>query len=198
MSWTPKSILVVDVEALCWHNDDRENWPPVLYKEIIEIGAVVYDVKTGGVSQQLSILVKPRFGKVSKFCTELTGWTQEDVDSGLDIQEALDLCRKEFKMDDQTIWASYGEYDRKMLGTAGRQGDLRSLYNTADKSISSPFQAARTHINVKTLFALKNKLNKEIGLDGALKYLGKPFQGRHHNGGDDALNIATVLRSCLN
>jgi inhibitor of KinA sporulation pathway (predicted exonuclease) len=195
-----KTILIVDVEALCWDKNDPvkpgeldPTGPPGLQKEIIELGCALYDVKSGGVVQNLSVLVKPRFGKVSAFCTQLTGWTQADVDSGQDIEEALHFVQKEFKMDNQTVWASYGEYDRWVLGTGERDHNLTYYYEYEE----SPFTRARTHFNVKTLFALKNNLRREMGLDGALKYLNTPFQGRHHNGADDALNISTVLRSIL-
>ena len=54
-----------------------------------------------------------------------------------------------------------------------------------------------SHINVKTLFALKNKLGHELGMDGALKFLDIPLEGTHHRGMDDAKNIAKILREIL-
>lgn len=53
------------------------------------------------------------------------------------------------------------------------------------------------HINVKTLFALKNKLGHEQGMAGALAMLNIPLEGTHHRGVDDAKNIAKILNKIL-
>jgi inhibitor of KinA sporulation pathway (predicted exonuclease) len=54
-----------------------------------------------------------------------------------------------------------------------------------------------SHINVKTLFALKHKLGHELGMAGALKYLNIELEGTHHRGKDDARNIAKILWQTL-
>ncbi len=54
-----------------------------------------------------------------------------------------------------------------------------------------------THLNVKNLFALRRRLDHEVGMDAALRTLGLPLEGTHHRGGDDAWNIAAILTHLL-
>ena len=53
------------------------------------------------------------------------------------------------------------------------------------------------HVNIKTLFAVKHGLKKEIGMDRMLQMMGATLEGRHHNGADDAFNIAKIVKHVL-
>jgi len=55
-----------------------------------------------------------------------------------------------------------------------------------------------SHMNVKTLFALKKKLGHKEGMASALHLLDIPLEGTHHRGVDDAYNIAKILNWILN
>ncbi|MCP4395816.1 MAG: DNA polymerase III, partial [bacterium] len=55
----------------------------------------------------------------------------------------------------------------------------------------------RSHLNVKTLFAVTRGLKREVGLDTACGMLGRPLEGTHHRGHDDAWNIAGILCALL-
>ena len=192
-------ILVVDVESTCWNGDydlypeERELKPAEMVNEVIEIGVAALNIKTRGVTQRASIVIKPQFSKVSRFCTELTGWKQEQVDEeGLTIEQALDEFEKMFQPKGK-VWCSYGEYDRWMLSSTTRQG--LKMYGI--KPESNPFDQMRGHFNIKTLMALKHKLNREMGMAKALNYYGLKLEGRHHNGADDAWNIAQIASKVL-
>lgn len=188
-----KTIFVADVEATCWETKEEQGTRP---NEVIEIGISVLDGRTRDILECLSIPIKPRFTTVSPFCTQLTGWTQEALDvDGLDIVDALKVVR-ELGMDKDSVWFSCGEYDRVKLnaGNPHLAGSLGQLYGL--KRWDSPFAMARTHINVKTIFALKHGQRYETELQGMLAKYGLTFEGRHHNGGDDAKNIARVVK-CL-
>ena len=63
------------------------------------------------------------------------------------------------------------------------------------ENINYPFGGK--HINVKTLFALKYKLNKEVGMAEALKIMKIPLEGKHHCGKDDSYNISKILMEIL-
>jgi len=63
-------------------------------------------------------------------------------------------------------------------------------------NVSYPFSPS--HINIKTLFALKMKLSHELGMADALEMLSIPLEGVHHRGVDDARNIAKILNRILN
>jgi inhibitor of KinA sporulation pathway (predicted exonuclease) len=168
-------IVVVDVEATCWEGkqpDDQQS-------DIIEIGICLLDVKSGEITDNQGIIVKPSRSKVSPFCTELTTITQEMVDEGISFAEACKYLKIEYQAQSRA-WASFGGYDLKMFQ---RQ--------STDLQVAYPF--GPSHINVKTLFALANKLDREQGMAGALQMLDIDLEGTHHRGVDDAKNIAKIL-----
>ena len=181
--------FVVDVEATCWETREEQGRMP---NEIIEIGVAELDFKNG-VTRRASIAVKPRFTKVSPFCTNLTGWTQADVDAeGLDIVDAFAEFTKMFSPTKEHIWFSCGEYDRVKLSSLSGPGGVGDLYGIDPRD--NPFDYMRTHVNIKTLFALKRRLSKEAGMARMIEMIGEKLEGRHHNGADDAYNIAKIVR----
>jgi inhibitor of KinA sporulation pathway (predicted exonuclease) len=172
-------ILVIDLEATCWEGD-----PPIGQEsEIIEIGLCVLDVATGQRLDNPSILIRPERSTISEYCTSLTTLTQQDVDAGTLLAEACQLLEKEYQSK-KRLWASYGDYDRKQF-----QRECRM------KGIDYPFGDG--HINVKSLFAVVYGFRRERTLDKAMRFLGFPFEGTHHRGGDDAWNIARILGHLL-
>jgi inhibitor of KinA sporulation pathway (predicted exonuclease) len=173
-------IVVVDVEATCW----TDKVPEGMMNEIIEIGICLLDVNTGEITDNRGILVKPERSHISPFCTELTTITPEMVEKeGISFKEACSTLKKEFETQSRA-WASFGAYDLKQFQ---RQCEATG--------VGFPF--GPSHINVKTLFALKMKLTHEQGMAGALGILGEELEGTHHRGIDDAKNIAKVLRRIL-
>jgi inhibitor of KinA sporulation pathway (predicted exonuclease) len=103
-------LNVVDVEATCWSGDQ----PPGEVSEIIEIGLTVLDTRQRARVDKHQILVRPERSTVSAFCTELTGLTQAQVDTGVTFAEACAQLRKEHHSDSRA-WASWGDYDRKQF-----------------------------------------------------------------------------------
>ena len=173
-------IVVVDIEATCWEGKNPEG----MENDIIEIGVCLLDVNTGEITNNRGIFVKPERSVISSFCTQLTTITSEMIEKeGVTFQEALRILKKEYDTQSRA-WASYGAYDLKQFQ---RQ--------CADLGKGYPFSPS--HINVKTLFALKQKLPHELGMDGSLHELGIPLEGTHHRGKDDANNIAKILREIL-
>ena len=117
------TINVIDVESTCW-----EGKPPTgQVSEIIEIGICTFDVKSLEPRDKQAILVKPTRSTVSRFCTELTTLTQEEVDKGVSFSEACDILREEFQSH-RRLWGSYGDYDRKMFERQCRE--MRVSYPT--------------------------------------------------------------------
>lgn len=172
-------ILVIDVEATCWPGNPPEGQE----SEIIEIGLCRLDAATAEVRETRGILVRPERSTVSAFCTELTTLTQEQVEEGIPFRDACALLRDEYKAPNRA-WASYGDYDR-------------SQFERQCRSFSVPYPFGKTHLNVKTLFALSQGLSREVGMAGALKQVGLPLIGTHHRGVDDAANIARLLTFLL-
>ncbi|MDT9691260.1 3'-5' exonuclease [Streptomyces sp. P9(2023)] len=168
-------VNVVDVEATCW---DGER-PPGAVSEIIEIGLTVVDLAAGVRTARHRVLVKPARSTVSPFCTELTGLTQAEVDTGLDFAAACRLLAVEHATGVRP-WASWGDYDRKQFTSQCRA--TRTEY---------PFSGR--HTNAKAVFTEANGLVKRPGMARALEIAGLPLEGRHHRGEDDAWNIAALV-----
>lgn len=173
-------ILVVDIEATCWENKVPEGSE----SDIIEIGLCLLDVSSGEITENHGILIKPERSTISPFCTELTTITPEMIENdGISFQEALKILRKDF-LSQSRAWASFGAYDLKQ-------------FQRQCSAMGRGYPFGPSHINVKTLFALKHKLSHEQGMAGALKILNLPLEGTHHRGVDDAKNIAKILWSIL-
>jgi len=168
-------ILVVDVESTCWEEE-----PPKGEKsEIIEIGVCVINVPTLERVIKQSIFVRPVESTVSRYCTNLTSLTQENLENGLLFRSACAILKEHYRSK-KIAWASWGDYDRKQFGRVCER-----------QKVDYPF--GPTHLNVKTLFALQQGLQREVGMAEALQRLGMPLEGRHHSGMDDAWNIAALL-----
>lgn len=177
---TTDKIIIIDLEATCWQStipEGQEN-------EIIEIGLAVLDSKTGEITQNQGILIKPQRSVVSPFCTELTTIIQDLLDkNGISFEEAIEKLISEYQPDLYT-WVSYGQYDINMI-------------KKQCKSFGIAYPMGDQHINVKTLVAEKLNLQKPTGMNGALHLLDIPLEGTHHRGIDDAKNIAKILNWCL-
>mmetsp|Transcript_34873 Transcript_34873/g.31382 ORF Transcript_34873/g.31382 Transcript_34873/m.31382 type:complete len:328 (+) Transcript_34873:226-1209(+) len=77
-------LCVLDFEANC---DDKSKLD---VQEIIEFPIVLVDTKTLEVVDKFHTYVKPEVHpKLSSFCTELTGITQDKVDNGISLDETL-------------------------------------------------------------------------------------------------------------
>lgn len=178
---TSDKIIIIDLEATCWEKEKR---PAGQENEIIEIGLAVLNRKTGEITQNQGILVKPTRSSVSQFCTELTTITQDLLDdNGLSFEEAIQQLVNEYQPDAYT-WASYGQYDIEKL-------------KQQCESFGIPYPMGAEHINVKKYFTEKFGLKKAAGMCGALKLLKIPLEGTHHRGVDDAKNTAKILHWCL-
>ena len=180
-------VIVVDVEATCWEPKPVSN-AREFQSEIIEVGLCTIDLNGKatdefGREQRRSIIVKPKYSKVSRFCTELTNLTQADVDAGVSLEVACKAIRDEFDSKNR-VWVSFGDYDRKQF-----QDECQS------KGVDYPF--GPRHINVKNVFAILNRLDSEVGMPTALDKLGLQLDGTHHRGVDDAWNIAKIASKVL-
>ncbi|MEU8132834.1 3'-5' exonuclease [Streptodolium elevatio] len=172
-------ILVVDIEATCWDG----TVPPGETNDIIEIGVTELDVATTERSGRRGILVRPERSTVGAFCTELTTLTQADVEGGATFAEACATLRTEYRSHER-VWASWGDYDRQQ-------------FERQCRDLGVPYPFGTRHVNVKTLFSLVHALPRELGMAGALAHLGRPLEGTHHRGVDDAWNIAGMLADLL-
>lgn len=168
-------VLVVDVESTCWQGPP----PRGQLSEIIEIGICTVDLRRLERLEKRAIMVKPVRSRVSEFCTSLTTLRNEDVAGAGTLADAVSILKKEYRALDR-LWASWGDYDRRQFEIVCRE-------------LTVPYPFGRSHLNIKTLFAIAVGDESEIGLDVACERLGMKMEGIHHRGIDDAWNIAEVL-----
>lgn len=176
-----EKIIVVDLEATCW----RENLPEQRKNsEIIEIGICLLDTKSGEITKNEGLLIKPDHSEVSEFCEELTTISQRMIDEkGISLKLAIDRLKNEYNSK-HLVWASYGAYDLNMFKRQCKS-----------KNIDYPFGS--DHLNVKEVFKKSLGIKKNVGMKKALNILKIKLEGTHHRGVDDARNIAKILYKCL-
>ncbi|MCP2275771.1 3'-5' exonuclease [Nocardia amikacinitolerans] len=168
-------LNVVDVEATCWPG----RAPAGAVSEIIEIGLTVVDLAARERIGKHRILVRPERSSVGEFCTELTGLTQDEVDTGVSFAEACRILAAEHAAGTRA-WASWGDYDRKQFAS-----------QCAMTGVTYPF--GQRHTNAKLVFSEAYELRRRQGMAEALRIAGLPLEGRHHRGEDDAWNIAALV-----
>lgn len=169
-------IIVVDIESTCWEQNEK---PKNEVSEIIEVGISVISSNNLQIESKESIIVKPSRSRISKYCTNLTTLTQEQVDKGVSFNEACEILRNKYNSKKLT-WSSWGSYDRKMFESQCR-----------DMCIDYPY--SKNHINIKNVFAVLYGLPKELNAPSALNHINMNFEGTLHRGDDDSYNIAKVF-----
>jgi inhibitor of KinA sporulation pathway (predicted exonuclease) len=180
-----KKFVIFDLEATCYDNRTDEKKPDDFVNEIIEIGAVKLDV-TGKEIDRFSKFAQPTsFPTLSKFCTELTTITQEDID-GADnlkfiLQEFMNWCHN-------CTLISWGHYDKKQLSNDLLSNGLKYYLDHLDD-----------HHSLKHLHAKWNNLKQKsgIGMSKALQMEGFKLDGTHHRGIDDAINITKIFKKYI-
>jgi len=175
-------INIVDLEATCWDNQEApDGQPQYKVSEIIEIGIAQIDLKQMKIVDKGTYLVKPKLygGKLSKYCTDLTSLTQEQIDEqGTTLQYAFERMKSEFKTM-KYEWASWGDYDRAHVQRECVKWNLQY-----------PFH--KTHTNLKYWLSALLGVKIQRNVNGMMDFLHMDFEGHAHRGVDDAYNIARM------
>ena len=179
-------IMVVDFEATCGPGVSKTA------AEIIEVGAVLYSfhapLLTVDTSPTFHRHIKPQIvSTLTKFCTNLTGITQEQVDNGISFEEMLQqwiaFLTEHNCTPSKVLFASWTDFDIKQL----RREVTRSKGTLLDFPYSIDLQKA-----YKTT-------QKNSGIKSVTKALADQnleFIGREHCAIDDAYNTARLLPFC--
>jgi inhibitor of KinA sporulation pathway (predicted exonuclease) len=101
-------VVVIDVEATCWKKGVFSR-----KKETIEIGAVLLLLDRPHTTwPEFQTFVRPkRLPRLSSFCRELTGITQENVDAAPPFPEALRLFLDWSQPLERLVLATWSRYD---------------------------------------------------------------------------------------
>lgn len=181
-------ILIIDLENTCMPENER---PAGYHGQIIEIGAawVTHD---GVVEETFEVFVQAQ-NPVTEFCTQLTGITQQDVNSGLPFPAAMQALGDFAAKHPGKTWGSWGN------------ADINSLdFDCAHHSVESPLKDW-THRNLKKEWSaprrqiIREKYGgkaKQAGMARALEIAGIELEGPHHRALSDVLNIAKLLPGC--
>lgn len=182
-------ILIIDLENTCLREDER---PAGYHGQIIEIGAA-WVTPDGVVEETFEVFVQAQ-NSVTDFCTELTGITQKDVDTGLPFAEAMKALAEFASKHPGETWGSWGNADINSLN-----------FDCAHHGVESPLKGW-THRNLKKEWSTPRraiirerfgpKANKQAGMQRALEIAGIELEGPHHRALSDVLNIAKLLPGC--
>ena len=172
-------ILVVDLELTTSGNKDHDE-----DREIIEVGISIFHTETSNIDGGASYIIKPKKAKISQYCAELTGITQEMVDGGMQFDHAMNKIVKDYKGKNR-VWTSFGVGDREQLSKECRE-----------KSAQFPF--SNNYFDTGALFFLKYSMKSGgLSLEKCLKHVGEEFEGSKHRADSDAFNTAKLLRKVL-
>jgi len=169
--------------------------------EIIEFPSVLlrWNTQTNMVERiaEFQRYCKPRISpKLTDFCTQLTGITQETVDNGIAFEQAY---KEHFAWLHDNIPDFYNNISNVIIMTVG-QWDLKiMLPKELERRKIKPAEIYRWYVNVKSEFVyiINPKNRKGYGMTNMLKYLKLPLVGRHHSGIDDCRNTATIVEELI-
>ena len=177
--------LIIDLECTCW---DKAQMAPSMATivepemEIIEIGGVLLDDNCE-VIDEFQTYVNPISNPIlSDFCKNLTHITQEQVDTGMNFVDAMNVmkswCREFGTSINDVIFVSWGMFDQFQFR---RDCKLHG--------INYPFGI---HRSFKHEFEIDRGLDY-CNLTEALQIACLPWEGTLHSGIDDAKNTARLF-----
>src|SRR5690606_16890340 len=115
---------------------------------------------------------------LSSYCTELTGITQEEVDSAQQLMKVSKAIRQTFNPQ-RVVWGAWGDDNILMR----RDSDL--------KKAVMPFSS--NYYDLQELYALKKGASKRTKVANAMAEYDLKFEGTAHNALVDARNTARLL-----
>jgi len=196
-----KYLFVIDFESTCW--EEKVNIPP---PEIIEFPVVLLCLSSGKIVSEFHYYCQPMENpRLSPFCKNLTGITQELVDDGVPLATCLVLFRQWFD-------SKCREY-RITVSEEAATEDTSLSYATCvtwsdwDLSLCLENECKRKQIRKPECFnawidirsVYRSFYNRRPqGLNNALREVGLEFEGREHSGIEDARNTAKLVWRMVN
>jgi inhibitor of KinA sporulation pathway (predicted exonuclease) len=159
-------------------------------RRIIQIGACVGNVTTGQIFEKLRVYVNP-LEHLNPAITELCKISQQQVDSGLSLEEAY---RKLQKMHE-----NYSAFVNPITWGGGDSQELLTQLQQ-DNPHFEGWCFGRRWIDTKTLFVSWRFARKEPiqgGLARSMVKLSLKFEGKKHDAQDDAVNTFRMYCAML-
>lgn len=172
-----RAIVVIDVEATCWKKGVFSK-----RKETIELGAVRFlRGRASAEWPEFQTFVKPlKLPRLSSFCRELTGITQEDVDAAPLFPAALYRFLEWAQPLEHTVLASWSHYDIWQLELDLQLHELPKL--------------PLTHLDIKKL---ATRVLGGMSISDTAHALGVDFGEGRHRALTDARKTAEILDKLL-
>ena len=149
--------------------------------EIIQIGAVMLNDKHH-IIDEFSAYAKPEFGHLDKFIKELTGITEEDLNSAKSLRIVLQQFM-EWIGDRKARVISWSDNDYQQLKYEMR---VKKIKNHKIQDLFDDW------VDFQKSFDKMLHLNRQYGLEDAMKIGRVQPLGRQHNGLCDAYNTARL------
>ncbi|CAF0942089.1 unnamed protein product [Rotaria sp. Silwood1] len=177
-------FLVLDFEATC---DEDKKINPI---EIIEFPVLKINARTFECESIFHTYVTPTVNpQLTKFCTNLTGITQDMITN----QPKFDDVLKNFH-----LWLTNEkllEPNVKFIFVTCGDWDLYTMLPSQCNYFRLPrAEYFNEWINIKKSFQKATSKFARGGMMGMLKDLNIQHTGRHHSGIDDCKNIAEILK----
>ncbi|KAG8593840.1 hypothetical protein GDO81_000964 [Engystomops pustulosus] len=176
-------ICVIDFEATC----EEGNTPDYIH-EIIEFPIVLVNTRTMDIEETFQRYVRPELKpKLSEFCINLTGITQELVDKAdtfpVVLQSVVDWMREK----------ELGTKFKYAILTDGSWDMSKFLNMQCNVSHIKYPRFAKKWINIRKCYGNFYKVPRnQTKLTTMLEKLGLKYEGRLHCGLDDSKNIARI------
>lgn len=197
-------LAVIDVEATCERDTSSTRGFNLKWvNEIIELPVVLLHVRTKKIVDEFRVYVKPTENPaLTAFCTELTGITQDQIDAGVLLADAL------AQLD---AWlATNGLIPKEGSEEAARFVPKRWAFASDgcwdlgkfvhDECIRKRIPKGRHYdswVDIRAEFAAFTGSGRQMNVDRMLRTYGMKFEGRPHCGLDDSRNIARIAAKML-
>ena len=172
--------VVIDLE-MCKVSGEQRKAVRISH-EIIQIGAVLLDEDLT-VAKRFSCYVQPEYGRIDPFIENLTGISQEQVDSAPVLSEALHAFFNWLSDEDVTA-VSWSMTDRAQLSKELTAKGIRM--EQMDRLFSGWIDCQKT-------FTQKTGVTRPYSLADALNATDIMDEGRAHDGLADAYNTALLF-----
>ncbi|KAL0486969.1 exoribonuclease [Acrasis kona] len=184
-------LCVIDFEATC--DDYNVNHGDQL-QEIIEFPAVLLDTEVLKVVDTFQVFIKPEVEPIlTDFCKNLTGITQDQIDNGINLLDAMKRFDDWLHVTHSVI--STGLERNFAIATDGPWDIKNMLFNDCKrKNILDYFHDVKYYsewVNVRRMY--KSEYGRAGGITSQLQGLNMTFEGKEHCGLDDAKNIARIV-----
>eukprot|EP01125_Pyxidicula_operculata_P018045 TRINITY_DN6388_c0_g1_i1.p1 TRINITY_DN6388_c0_g1~~TRINITY_DN6388_c0_g1_i1.p1 ORF type:complete len:216 (-),score=35.46 TRINITY_DN6388_c0_g1_i1:5-652(-) len=176
--------IIIDYEATC------EKDSKTFKNEIIEFPGVLVDAKSMKIQDTFHTYIKPvEVPKLTNFCKELTGITQEKVNNGVTLDIALELF--DAWLNKHNLTHSSKKPNNFAIVTDGPWDMRNFLDEECKRKNMKKAEYYEEWVNIRWLFAEFYGIRR-CGVRKMLGKQGMTFEGNQHSGIDDAINISRI------